>query len=523
MRSLSRLLAVLLALGSIMGLCVPAFAGEDIAQTGTVTIENAKNGDIYKLYLLASKDGDQYVPVEGWGLRFNGEKVLYNGTEITEANVVNTASKLLEVSKEKAVSYTASGSDGKAGFTGVQYGYYLVDYGNGMSGLFELNAETMVLEMKRDNAPKLEKKIVLADGSKVDYTTVKMGDNVQFEVTAVLPGEDEIEKYGGSGYQCYLVDEIFPGLEINEDVSVQIDGKEFVKSGQYEGKGDNEQGGDTNTVRVNYQNDHRQFSVKFGAADNWGSSLEFLKAHPGAIVTIKYSAKVMNYSSETDIAWNRAKLIYRDKVIEDEVYLYNFTIVLNKFDSTDKAPLSGAQFALMNSEGKYYWTDGKKDMSYHAGDYVEWIEADYNSDTGIFTNYGEKPPSVWTTDMNNWKGHLTFGGIASGTYQLIEVKAPENYNKLVNPINIEIKVKDDTDPSKVEFIAIVDGKETVIQEGGIPWASNWKPLQFTVDVANSKGTLLPSTGGMGTTLFYIGGGALVIGAASFILFRKRGG
>ena len=125
--------------------------------------------------------------------------------------------------------------------------------------------------------------------------------------------------------------------------------------------------------------------------------------------------------------------------------------------------------------------------------------------------------------MNNWKGHLTFGGIASGTYQLIEVKAPENYNKLVNPINIEIKVKDDTDPSKVEFIAIVDGKETVIQEGGIPWASNWKPLQFTVDVANSKGTLLPSTGGMGTTLFYIGGGALVIGAASFILFRKRGG
>ena len=59
MRSLSRLLAVLLALGLIMELRVPAFAGEDLAQTGTVTIENAKNGDIYKLYLLASKDGDQ--------------------------------------------------------------------------------------------------------------------------------------------------------------------------------------------------------------------------------------------------------------------------------------------------------------------------------------------------------------------------------------------------------------------------------------------------------------------------------
>ena len=181
MRSLSRLLAVLLALGLIMGLCVPAFAGEDLAQTGTVTIENAKDGDIYKLYLLASKEGDQYGLVEGWGLAFDGEKVLYNETEITEANVVETAKSLLELANGKNTEYEAVGSEGKAGFPNVPYGYYLVDYGNGMSGLFELNAETMVLEMKRNTEPTLEKKIVVErDGKeeRVDYTTVDIGDIV---------------------------------------------------------------------------------------------------------------------------------------------------------------------------------------------------------------------------------------------------------------------------------------------------------------------------------------------------------
>ena len=313
MRSLSRLLAVLLALGLIMELRVPAFAGEDLAQTGTVTIENAKNGDIYKLYLLASKDGDQYVPVEGWGLRFNGEKVLYNGTEITEANVVDTASKLLEVSKGKAASYTANGSDGKAKYMGVQYGYYLVDYGTGVGGLFELNEAVKVLEMKRNTEPTLEKKIVVErDGKeeRVDYTTVDIGDIVKFEVTATLPEDPEWNEGGKYhwSYLCYLEDQVSDGLQQNKDVAVMIDGKECVKAGETVGYVENKQTV-ANTVYVVYD-DKKHFAVKFGsekANGREGGTLEFLLAHPGAEVTLTYSATVIQRAAQTPgqdaVAW----------------------------------------------------------------------------------------------------------------------------------------------------------------------------------------------------------------------------
>ena len=532
MRSLSRLLAVLLALGLIMGLCVPAFAGEDNAQTGMVTIENAKDGDIYKLYLLASKEGDRYLPVDGWDLTFDGVKVLYDGTEITEANVVDTASKLLEVSKGKAASYTANGSDGKAKYMGVQYGYYLVDYGTGVGGLFELNEAVKVLEMKRNTEPTLEKKIVVErDGKeeRVDYTTVDIGDIVKFEVTATLPDDPEWWNEKGNyywSYTCLLEDQVSDGLQQNDDVAVVIDGKECVKAGETVGYIENKQTA-ANTVYVVYDKE-KKFSVKFGSKDESGrkgGTLEFLLAHPGAKVTLTYSATVIQRAAQTPNEFNNVKLQYREygNYIEDNVYVYDFTIVVDKYDSSNHEQLSGAKFALRNSEGKYYWTDGKGDGSYHVGNHVEWIEAEYNSETGEFSNYGEKHPSVWTTDHNNWKGNLTFGGIGIGKYELIEVAAPKDYNKLENPIKIEIKAKDDKDEANVEFIAIVDGNETDIVSSGIPWAGDWKPLNFTVGAANSKGILLPSTGGMGTTLFYIGGGVLVIGAASFILFRKRGG
>lgn len=319
MRSLSRLLAVLLALGLIIGLCVPAFAGEDIAQTGTVTIENAKNGDIYKLYLLASKDGDQYVPVEGWGLRFNGEKVLYNGTEITEANVVDTAKNLLELANDKDMKYVAKGNGGKAKFSNVPYGYYLVDYGNGMSGLFELNAETMVLEMKRNTEPTLEKKIVVErDGKeeRVDYTTVDIGDIVKFEVTATLPDDPEWWNEKGNyywSYTCLLEDQVSDGLQQNDDVAVVIDGKECVKAGETVGYIENKQTA-ANTVYVVYDKE-KKFSVKFGSKDESGrkgGTLEFLLAHPGAKVTLTYSATVIQRAAQTPNEFNNVKLQYRE-------------------------------------------------------------------------------------------------------------------------------------------------------------------------------------------------------------------
>ena len=86
----------------------------------------------------------------------------------------------------------------------------------------------------------------------------------------------------------------------------------------------------------------------------------------------------------------------------------------------------------------------------------------------------------------------TFGGIANGTYYLEETKAPAGYNQLTAPVEVKIN-------------------------GGTTEAD----LSVTANVANSTGTLLPSTGGMGTTVFYVLGAVLVLGAVVLLVTKKR--
>lgn len=94
---------------------------------------------------------------------------------------------------------------------------------------------------------------------------------------------------------------------------------------------------------------------------------------------------------------------------------------------------------------------------------------------------------------------FTITGLEAGTYYLKETKAPNGYNRLTSPIKIEIKQKD-------------DGTQQII----------WNNKEVTtVDVLNEKGSLLPQTGGMGTTLIYLIGGALVLGSGIVLANKKR--
>ena len=96
-----------------------------------------------------------------------------------------------------------------------------------------------------------------------------------------------------------------------------------------------------------------------------------------------------------------------------------------------------------------------------------------------------------TTDKT---GAATFGGLANGTYYLVETKAPAGYNQLTAPVVVKV-------------------------EGG----NTEDKLSVTAKVENSAGALLPSTGGMGTTIFYVLGSILVIGAVVLLVTKKRMG
>lgn len=156
-----------------------------------------------------------------------------------------------------------------------------------------------------------------------------------------------------------------------------------------------------------------------------------------------------------------------------EQKVYSSKIVIDKYDKDDQTKkLSGAEFVLykvVSGANKYYkWDDTAQK--------VRWVD--------------DKDQATVVTTV---AGVASFEGLADGTYCLEETKAPAGYNPLEKPQEITVSGSD-TDPSK---------------------------LTTTAEVANSTGTILPSTGGMGTTLFYVIGGIFVLASVVLLITRKR--
>lgn len=109
-------------------------------------------------------------------------------------------------------------------------------------------------------------------------------------------------------------------------------------------------------------------------------------------------------------------------------------------------------------------------------------------------------------------GVFTFTGLDSGTYYLVETAAPAGYNQLTKPIEVTITGTDSTNQEK----GSVTYKDLADTDANEMTATNNQ-----VKVENKAGSLLPSTGGIGTTIFYVLGGILVVGAGVLLITKKR--
>ena len=154
----------------------------------------------------------------------------------------------------------------------------------------------------------------------------------------------------------------------------------------------------------------------------------------------------------------------------------------------------------------------------------------------------EKPETVADdtyTAITDSDGHLYFAGLKAGDYTLTEVIAPDGYNLLTKPITITVSAKyvDDQgneitgeDIDKIAAAKCVwsakdgDNNELTLvnMTSGEKEAEAEKVNQvLQITVKNNKGTVLPSTGGIGTTIFYVLGAILVIGAGVVLITRRR--
>ena len=293
----------------------------------------------------------------------------------------------------------------------------------------------------------------------VDKTNVDVGQTVTFKITGKVPDYTGFTKY------TYLItDTMTDGLTFNRDSLTVKVGEATV----------------TNDCTIAYDAETapQTFTVSIPVLEK--------KYDFGAEIVVTYTATV-NKNAIAMISSNKAKLTYSNDPTTDETKdsqteeqkVYTSKIVIDKFETgkQETVKLPGAKFVLYKEET----IEGNKTIKYYQWDAtnkkVEWVNKQVDA-TEVTT--GEH-------------GEASFEGLADGTYYLVETKAPAGYNQLTEAKDVTVT-------------------------GSITDATR---LSVTAEVANNTGTLLPSTGGMGTTVFYVLGAVLVVGAGVLLVTKKR--
>ena len=178
--------------------------------------------------------------------------------------------------------------------------------------------------------------------------------------------------------------------------------------------------------------------------------------------------------------------------------MFTYELDVTKVDGKDNTKkLEGAQFVLRNSDGQYATLDNNKKIS------------------GWVTTKEEATPLV--SDEN---GLFSVIGLDDGTYELIETVAPKGYNLLSTPITVIIAAETNHNE---EYLGTPSNalKTLQITVDGEPADGNTASGIVEATVENNVGAVLPETGGIGTTLFYMFGGIMAAGSALMLVVRRR--
>lgn len=363
-------------------------------------------------------------------------------------------------------------------FNNLAAGYYLVYVTGGkaiQSSLVTVDATTHEVNLKTE-APNITKT--------ADKETVEIGQVVKYTITGSIP-----DTTGYGDYQYIIHDTLSTGLDFVNDAKGTALGE----------------GATTVNVTVAFKDaadaaDAAPATATLDTANNRKMSLDLSawvkvnQANKGKEFTVTYYAKVNANAVVTEK--NSAHLEYGNKPGEtttttpSEVKTPTYPLDINKIKKVSEEKLAGAKFSLYRAEKDA--TDGTNAITVSGsnGNYV----VDPTSTNTVF----ESAASIAEKGYN-----LHLNGLAEGTYYLKEVEAPAGYNKLTSPIKVTIT----KDGANVENWTI--SKNNVNEEDKI------------IDIENSTGSILPSTGGVGTIAFAVVAGILVIGVVVSFIRDKR--
>ena len=491
MKLIKKIAAIMFAFMMVFSLSTNVKAIEK----GSIEINNAIKGQTYKIYKIMELES--YNPTEGlysykpaspqWKTFFTTDSVAQKYIKLdsntdgitwkdnstageTEAEKKTRLDKEASELAKAALAYAIDkkiGDDGHDDATGttvtfndLNLGYYLVD--SSVGALCSLNTTNTTATIEEKNAvPSIEKKVSDAEnGTFADDSHANIGDKVYFKTT--ITAQPGAEKY-------ILHDQMDAAFTFNEGSIVVKSGNTKIDSTYYDIYLNKNH--PTATKKVE---DECTFEIRFKQ-----DYLNTLIKNQQIVVT--YNATLNENATINQGDHNKAKLTYGDKgSVEDTTTTSTSQMKVLKYTGTTTNTLNGAKFKLFTQQtgGKALKFTKKDDQNYiltteaTGQDEIETIQK------GTFTLQGLKPEV---------------------TYWLEETEAPKGYNKLTSRIKVELQ--------NYGMVKVNDN-------------DTGRPLS-QVEVENKSGSLLPSTGGMGTTLIYLIGGALVLGSGFVLANKKR--
>lgn len=500
MKHARKLTSLLLALVMVFALAVTAFAQDETVTggTGSITISNAAKGETYTIYKLF----DATVNADGSSIAYTGEipeslKTYFNAdingyisatdAAKSEENMSEGLKTALKTWTETATVTAKATSDGSAlNFKGLAYGYYVVTttQGNQVISVDSTMPDVTIVD-KNSSTPSDLSKTATATGTDKSFS---IGDTVTYTVRF------KTSNYYGAGKDAkeilsYTIEDTLPDFLSDVKVtSIIVDND-----------------GDSTTPK-DQADVTAQFADKKIVIDWYDEANNKFLYNNGATVTITYTAVVTDKAT-IDGAGNTNKVTVTWTTkgdeppvpgkLEQEETIFTYAIALKKVNNKGKA-LDKAVF-----EFPFYVKS----------------TADAN---GAYTYAGTAEGDGLTKQITTPdSGVIVVKGVKSGTYEIKEVTAPAGYNKLTAPVTVEA-VK--TSQTSTHTTVYLDKDGNKVNESA-------KVIEVNVDidtiaatavvVVNKAGTELPSTGGMGTTIFYVLGAVLVVGAGVLLVTKKR--
>lgn len=490
MKLIKKIAAIMFAFMMVVSMSTNVSA--EGTNNGTITINNAVDGQtytIYKLLDLESYTPDpgtetgiySYKPNKDWNNFIDTAKdsagtkyfdINENGYatwkgDKTDSRKAEFAQKALAYAKDptnniSAITNKATITDNNNGtltlkYSGLSLGYYLV--GSSAGALCGLNTTNPNATIQEKNGVPSVEKTITAGG-----TVANDGKSNSVNIGDTISFQIRIDvRKGANNY--VLHDELSTGLTLKENPitknSIHLQADETIKGGLTD---------QDYTLTINSTG----FDVTFKP--------EFLKNHEDKdySIMVTYNAILNEKAVIGRIGnTNETYLNYGEnhKTTNSKTTTYTFGIPVFKYTGTD-TPLSGAKFKL--------YTDKKCETEVNVK----------SNGTDYFVGSTDDKKNVMTSPQS---GEFTIKGLKAGTYYLKEFEAPKGYNLLAKAIKV----------------VIADNGQVQVEKNGA--VTNVK----RVEVQNNSGTLLPSTGGAGTTMIYLVGALLVLGSGVVLASKRK--